>query len=79
VLTYDQAEGVLKESWLAANGSPFAKDLVPAAGKMQNRNYRFLAYRWIAFWVQEQNESLHGQLKMPAVSGVLRTVWTREK
>ena len=48
-LTREQAGCVLSASWLAANGSPWARDGVPAPDKLQNKKLRFLAYRWIAF------------------------------
>ena len=61
-LPREQAGCVLSASWLAANGSPWARDQVRAPDKLQNNNLRFLAYQWIAFYVAEQNESLYGRV-----------------
>ena len=76
-LTREQAGCVLSASWLAANGSPWARDRVPAPDKLQNNNLRFLAYRWIAFYVAEQNESLHGRVDLQSASDLLKVVWPK--
>ena len=76
-LTREQTGCVLSASWLAANGSPWARDRVPAADKLQNNNFRFLAYRWIAFYVAEQNESLHGRVDLQSASDLLNVVWPK--
>ena len=43
-LTREQTGCVLSASWLAANGSPWARDRVPAADKLQNNNFRSVSY-----------------------------------
>ena len=73
-LTREQAGCVLSASWLAVNVSPWARDRVPAPGKLQNNKLRF---RWIAFSVAEQNESLHGRVDLQSAGDVLKVVWPK--
>ena len=76
-LTREQARCVLSGSWLAANGSPWPRDRIPAADKLQNNNLRFLAHRWIAFYVAEQDEPLHGRVDLQSASDLLKEVWPK--
>ena len=76
-LTLEQPGCVLSASWLAANSSPWARDRVPAPEKLQNNNLRFFAYQWIAFYVAEQNESLHGRVDLQSASDLLKVVWPK--
>ena len=76
-LTREQGGCVLSASQLAANGSPWARDRIPAADKLQNNNLRFLAYRWIAFYVVEQDESLHCRVDPQSASDPLKEVWPK--
>ena len=76
-LAREQAGCVVSATWLAANGSPWPRDRVPAADKLQNNNFRFLAYRWIAYYVAEQDESLHGRVDLQSASDLLKVVWPK--
>ena len=76
-LTREQASCVLSATWLAARGSPWPRDRVPAADKLQNNIFRFLAYRWIACYVAEQDESLHGRVNLQSASDLLKVVWPK--
>ena len=76
-LTREQASCVLSATWLAANSSVWACDGVPAPDELQNNNVRFLAYRWIAFYVTEQNESLCGRVDLQSASDLLKVVWPK--
>ena len=76
-LTREQAGRVLSASWLAANGLQWAHERVPAPEKLQNNNLRFFAYQWIAFYVAEQNESLHGRVDLQSASDLLKVVWPK--
>ena len=76
-LTREQAGCVLSGSWLATNGLPWPRDQIPAADKLQKNNLRFLAYRWIAFYVVEQDESLHCRVDPQSASDPLKEVWPK--
>ena len=41
--------------------------------------YSFLAYRWLAFWVAQQDEPLYGRVKLQSASEILKLVWPKEQ
>ena len=74
----EQLRKATSEGWLAANGGPYPKDSVPST--LQPKNYRFLCYRWIAFWLYEKvaaggEQTLPHRLTMPATRSVLHSRW----
>ena len=47
----DQLAKVLTDEWLLEHGSPYPQDKLPR--KCEARNFRFICYRWLAYWVGE--------------------------
>ena len=62
---------------LATNGSPWACGWGPARDKLQNNNVRFLGYRWLAFYVAEQDESQYGRVDLQSAGDHPKVVWPK--